>query len=344
MIRRTIFAALALAGLYSTTAMAAEELVVYSSRKEELLKPLFEKFTQDTGIEVKFLFDEAPKLIARLESEGAATPADMLITADVGNLESAKAKGLFAALTSGTLEKNVPEKYRDKDRTWYALSKRVRAVFYNRDKVKPEELSTYEALADAKWKGEILARSSSHPYNQSLIANYIAVHGAEAGQQWVNGITANLARPPQGGDADQIKAVAAGEAKLAIGNSYYYGRMLTSDLPEDALVRDKVVMFYPNQRAAKGELDGVHVNVSGGGVIAASKHAAEAQRLLEYLSSAPAQRMYADSNKEFPINAEVPPHQVLQTFGSFREDSTPLTAWARLGRDATIAADKSGWK
>lgn len=345
MIKLTLSAAVFAATLISGfSALAADELVVYSARKEELIKPIFDQFTKETGIKVKFLSDDAPKLIARLESEGKASPADVLITVDVANLTIAKDKGLFQPVTSPILDKNIPAVHRDKDNQWFALSKRVRAIFYNKDKVKVSELSTYEDLANPKWKGEILTRTSSHPYNQSLLANIVATDGADKAQKWADGLVKNLARPPQGGDSDQLKAVAAGEAKLALANSYYYGRMLVSDLPEDKLVKEKVGIFFPNQKAKKGELTGAHVNISGGGVLKSSKNVANAQKLMEFLSDTHAQEIYAAANKEFPVNTAVKADAVLASWGSFKEDNTNLSVWGPRSKDATRIADKAGWK
>lgn len=322
----------------------SDEVVVYSARKEELIKPIFDKFTEETGIKVNFLSDDSPKLIARLESEGKSSPADLLITVDVANLAIAKEKGLFAPVKSTVLERNIPPKYRDSDNQWFGLSKRIRAIFYNKDKVKPEELSTYEDLADPKWKGEILTRSSSHSYNQSLLANIIAVHGLEVAQAWANGLVKNLARDPQGGDIDQIKAVAAGEAKLAIANSYYYGRLLVGSLPEEKLVQEKVGIFFPNQHAKKGELSGAHANISGAGLLKTGKHKENALKLLVYLSDTHAQEIYAASNKEYPVNPAVDPDPLLKTWGDFEEDHTPLAVWAQKSKAATLVADNAGWK
>ncbi|AFY02848.1 extracellular solute-binding protein [Bdellovibrio bacteriovorus] len=345
-----LYAGLLLATVFqSVPAVAAdkvtkEEIVVYSARKEELIKPIFDQFTKETGIAVKFLSDDAPKLIARLESEGASSPADILITVDVANLTIAKDKGLFAPVKSTVLEKNVPAIYRDKDNQWFALSKRVRAIFYNKEKVKPEELSTYEDLASPRWKGEILTRSSSHPYNQSLLANIVSVHGVKDAQKWADGFVANLARPPQGGDSDQLKAVAAGEAKLAVANSYYFGRMMVSELPEDKLVAQKVGIFFPNQKAGKGDLTGAHVNISGGGLLKSSKNTKNAQKLLEFLTADHAQNIYAAANKEFPVNPAVKADAVLAAWGPYKNEGTNLSVWANHSKDATRIADKAGWK
>lgn len=346
MLRRLSLFAVVAAMVFSPAlpALAADEIVVYSARKEELIKPIFERFTTETGIEVAFLTDDAPKLIARLESEGAASPADVLITVDVANLTIAKDKGLFAPVDSAVLASNIPAQYRDDENHWFGLSKRIRAIFYNKDAVKPEELSTYEDLAAPKWKGEVLSRTSAHSYTQSLLANIVAVHGAEGAQNWANGVVANFARPPQGGDSDQIKAVAAGEAKLAIANSYYYGRMLEGSLPEEKLVQEKVGIFFPNQQAAEGQLSGAHANISGAGLLATSKHPEHAVKLLEYLSDTHAQEIYAASNKEFPVNPNVTPDAVLAAWGEFREDDTPLATWSAYSKEAIRIADKAGWK
>lgn len=325
-------------------ALAADPLVVYSARKEELIKPLFDRFTKESGIAVQFLSDEAPKLIARIESEAEASPADLLLTADAVNLELAASKGLLAPVESAALDAHVPAFYRDDEKRWTGLSKRVRAIFYHKDTVKPEELSTYEDLADPKWKGEILLRSSAHPYNQSLLANIIAVDGKEKAQAWANGLTKNLARTPQGGDADQLKAVAAGEAKLAVANSYYYGRMSKSPLPEDKLVVQNVGIFFPNQHAGAGMLSGAHVNISGGGVVTTSKRPEEAKKLLEFLASPEAQRIYAEANMEYPISTDAAPDAILKAWGDYKVDRTPIAVWAAHAAEATRIADLAGWK
>lgn len=338
------FAAETIPSKPATAPTSEKELVIYSARKEEFIKPLLDQFTQKTGIQVKMLSDDAPKLLARIESEGSQSPADILITVDVANLTIAKEKGFFTKLSSTTLNKNVPALYRDKDGEWYGLSKRIRAIFYNKEKVKPEELSTYEDLANEKWKGQIVARSSSHPYNQSLFAHIIKVHGDKKATDWAKGFVTNMARPPQGGDSDQLRAVAAGEAKLAISNSYYFGKMMSSTLPEDKLVAEKVGIFFPNQKSAKGELSGVHVNISGGAVLKTSKNAKNAQKLLEFLSSAEAQDLYASLNKEFPVLTTAKSDAVLASWGNFKEDKTQLHSWAPHSKQATLISDQVGWK
>ncbi len=331
--------------LPAANALANDKLTIYTSRGEELILPLLDAFSEETGIPVQMLNDDAPKLIARMESEGEATPADVFLPADVSNLEGAAQKGLLAPVQSETLTANIPAKYRDDEDKWFGLGKRARVIIYNLESVDPEaELSTYEALADPKWEGEILVRSSSHPYNLSLIAAMIEADGAEATEGWVKGIVNNLARPPQGGDRDQIKAVAAGEGKLAIANSYYYALMKNSDVPEEKQAADATGIYFPNQNAGEGELSGTHINLSGAGVVAASDQKEEAQKLIEYLSSAEAQKLYAEFNQEYPVNPEAEPSATLQSFGSFKEDDTPLASFAGNIDDALKMTDRSGWK
>ncbi|MCE2927865.1 MAG: extracellular solute-binding protein [Rickettsiales bacterium] len=342
---KALLAALMLSLFPLVPAFGAEQvLTIYTSRKDELIKPQLEEFTKKTGIKVEMLYDEAPKLIARLESEGKDSPADVLMPADVANMELAASKGLLAPTKSDTLNAIIPEALRDKDGKWYGLGQRLRVVFFSKEKVKPSELSTYEDLADPKWKGQILVRSSSHPYNLSLIAAMIAEGGAEKAESWAKGITANLARAPQGGDTDQIRAVAAGEAKLAIANSYYYARMLNSPQPEMKEAAAKVGIFFPNQNPAKGELQGAHLNLSGAGVVSTSQHKELAVKFIEYLASEEGQRLYADSNFEYPVNAKVEPSATLKNFGAYKADARALPQLAGHVQEAIRIADRSGWK
>jgi iron(III) transport system substrate-binding protein len=327
-----------------SASFASDELVVYSARKEELIKPVFDKFTAETGIKISFLSDEAPKLLARLRSEGNTTPADILITADLTNLIEAKNQGLFKPVTSAILASNIPSRYRDTDNEWFALSKRVRAIFYDKTTVTPEQLSTYEALGDPRWKGQIAIRSSSHPYNQSLLANLIAVHGIEETQAWAKAFTSNFVRSPSGGDSDQLRLVASGQAKLAIANSYYYARMLASPLAEDQNVAKNVGIFFPNQNAKDGELTGAHVNISGAGILKTSHKIDQARQLLEFLSQDKAQSTYALINKEYPINPRVSLDSTLASWGAFKEDNTPLASWAPYAQDAVRISDIAGWR
>ncbi len=345
MLKPLSFSFLLLLGSFSPAlAQQDKTLTVYTSRKEELIRPLFDRFTQQTGIRIEMLNDESAKLIARLESEGKDSPADVLMPADVANMELAAARGLLAPLQSDVLSRNIPANMRDAQNRWFGLGMRARVIVYNKEKVKPSQLSTYEDLADAKWKGQLLVRSSSHPYNQSLIAAMVAQDGAEKTESWVKGVMANLARAPQGGDRDQIKAIAAGEGSIAIANSYYYARMLNSQVPEEKEAAQKTAIFFPNQKAAKGEMQGAHINVSGAGVVAASDLPKEAQQFVEFLSTPEAQTIYAEGNQEYPVNPAVKPSATLQSLGSFKPDSTPLQALGAHMQEAIRIADRSGWK
>lgn len=337
-----IFAAFSLAAFAAHA--ADDKLVVYSARKEAADKPLFEAFTKATGIPVEALHDEAPKLLARLQSEGKDTPGDILLVVDSTNLNNASQKGFLQPVKSATLEKIIPAAYRDPENKWFGFAKRVRAIVYNKEKVKPSELSTYENLADPKWKGQLLVRTSNSAYNQSLISAMIATHGVEGAQGWANGIAANLARKPQGGDIDQIKAVAAGEGLIGISNSYYYARMLNSKLPEEKEAAEKVGIFFPNQKAKKGEMTGAHINVSGGGVITGSKHETAAVKFLEFLTTDEGQHIYADANYEFPVNPKIKPVETVQAFGNFKPDAASPSILGQYAQDAVRVADKSGWK
>ncbi len=323
---------------------ADNTLLIYSARKEELIKPLLDQFTKETGITLTFLTDEAPKLVARLEAEGKNTKADVFLTADVANLGLAKSKQLLSPVKSEILTQQVPAAYHDKDGEWWGFTRRVRVVVYNKDKVKPEQLSTYEDLADPKWKGEFLSRSSQSPYNQSLVAAYLLTHGEAATEQWAKGLVANFARVPQGGDTDQLKAVAAGEGSIAITNHYYFARLLHSPLPEERKMAEKLAIFFPNQSAKEGELQGVNMNISGGGIVKYSSKKAQAQKLLEFLAGDEAQRIYGEVNFEYPVNPKVAAPAALKELGEFKPDTASLTDIAAKAQQASMISDRAGWK
>jgi len=317
----------------------AEEVNVYSGRKEALISPVLAAFTEETGIQVNLLTGKADQLRTRLEAEGRNSPADVLLTSDVANLYRATAAGLFQELDSDLLRKRIPSRYRDPNGRWYGLSIRARVIAYSKDRVSEFELSTYEDLADARWKGRVIVRSSSNVYNQSLIASMLWAHGASDTGQWIRGLVANMARKPQGGDTDQIRAVAAGEADLAIVNSYYYGRLLASERDQDRQVLGLVGMFFPNQ-----DDRGTHVNISGAGITAHSGNRAEAVSLLEFLSGPLGQKLFADLNHEFPVNPEVAPSQIVSEWGSFKADSVALAKLGEFNGAAVRLADEQGWR
>ena len=318
---------------------ASSEVNVYSGRKEALIAPVLEAFTEETGIRVNLLTGKADQLRARLLSEGRNTPADVLLTSDVANLHRASASGLFQAIDSRLLMQRIPSRYRDPNGKWFGLSIRARVIAYAKDRVKRNDLSTYEDLADPRWRGRIVVRSSTNVYNQSLIASILVAHGDIAAGKWVKGLVENMARRPQGGDTDQIRAVASGEADVAIVNSYYYGRLLASGKDRDREVVASVGVLFPNQ----GDR-GTHVNISGAGVTAHARHRSEAIKLLEFFSSPKGQRLFADINHEFPVNEEIAPSPIVAGWGSFKADALELATLGVYNGDAIRLADEFGWR
>jgi iron(III) transport system substrate-binding protein len=339
-IRIGFVAALMLTGLVQS-AWAAGEVNIYSARNEVLIKPLLDRFTAETGIVVNLVTGNAGALMKRLESEGVNTPADLFLTVDVGRLHAAKAAGLFQPVTSELLESRIPQHLRDKDQNWFALSARSRVIIYSRDRVDPARLSTYEALTDLQWLGKICIRSSNNIYNQSLLASMIANDGPQAAETWASGIVANMARKPKGNDRGQISAVAAGECDIAIANTYYLGKMQTSD-KEDGQRRaaEKVAVFFPNQSGR-----GAHMNVSGAGVIKYAKNRDNAVRLLEFLVSDESQNWYAQANHEYPVVEGVSVSDIVAAWGyPFKSDALNITVLGLYNAEAVRIFDRAGWK
>ena len=320
-------------------AIASGEVNLYSARKEQLIKPLLDRFTEETGIRVNLVTGKADALLKRLETEGRNTPADLLITTDAGRLHRAKAAGVLQPVTSGVLNAAIPENLRDPEGYWFGLSQRARPIFYVREKVDPATLSTYEALADPAWKGRICIRSSDNIYNQSLVASMIANIGEQQTESWAKGFVANFARPPKGGDRDQIKAAAAGQCDLAIANTYYAAAMLDSKDEEQRAAAGKVAVFWPNQDGR-----GTHVNVSGIGMTLAAKNGDNAKRLMEYLVSEEAQQWYAEVNHEYPVRAGVQWSDILKGWGEFKADTLNLSKLGELNADAVRLMDRAGWR
>lgn len=317
----------------------AAEVNVYSARKEDLIKPLLDRFSAETGIKVNLVTGDADALLKRLELEGRNTPADLFLTVDVGRLYMAKEKGLLQPLRSMVLKSAIPAQYRDPEGYWYGLSLRSRVIVYARNRIRPEDLGSYEDLADPRWRGRICVRSSSNVYNQSLVAAMIAHHGVAAAERWARGLVANLARPPQGGDRDLIKMVAAGQCDVTLVNTYYLAGMLTSPLEDEIAAARGVAVFWPNQAER-----GAHMNISGAGVTRAAAHAAEAVRLIEFMASDEAQRWYAETNHEYPVKPGIAVSAILQQWGEFKADDLPL---GRLGEhiaEAVRLMDRAGWK
>ncbi|WP_206604685.1 Fe(3+) ABC transporter substrate-binding protein [Kineobactrum sediminis] len=317
----------------------SETVNIYSARQESLIKPLLDRFTSETGIEVNLVTGAGDALLARLSSEGRNSPADLLLTSDAGNLYRAQEAGVLQPAISAELEAAVPEHLRSPEGYWYGLSLRARVIVYARDRVNPDQLSSYQALAEPQWEGRICVRSSANIYNQSLVAGMLASEGVEATDQWLQGFVGNFARPPQGGDRDQIKAVAAGQCDVALVNSYYLGAMLQSPEPEERAAATRVELFWPNQEGR-----GTHVNISGAGVTQAAKHPEQARRLIEFLLREESQRWYAESNNEYPVRPGVAPSELLLSWGSFKADMINVSELGRLNAAAVMAMDRANWK
>jgi len=322
-----------------SVAAAAEEVNIYSYRKEVLIRPLLDAFTAESGIKVNLVSGKAGALLSRLKSEGMNSPADVLLTTDAGRLIKAKDEGVLQPVKSAALNKRVPDQYRDAENYWYGLSLRSRVIFFANDRVKASEVSTYEDLADPKWKGRICIRSSNNIYNQSLLASLVAHHGEAKAKAWAASIVANLARKPQGGDRDQIKAVAAGECDVAVGNSYYYGKMLAGKKADQKKAAEATTLFWPNQNGR-----GAHVNISGAGVTKSSKNKAAAVKLIEFLASDAAQEIYAKQVFEYPIREGIKLSDTVAKWGKFKADSLKLSDLAKYQKKALTIFDQVGWR
>ncbi|HLP80441.1 MAG TPA: Fe(3+) ABC transporter substrate-binding protein [Nitrosomonas sp.] len=311
----------------------AQEVVVYSARIEQLIKPMFDAFTKETGIKVKYTTDNEGALLARLEAEGKNTPADMLITADAGNLWAAARAGLLKPVQSEVLGKNIPAHLRDPQNEWFGLSIRARTIIYNTNKVKPAELSTYEDLASPKWNNRLCLRTSKKVYNQSLVAMMIAEHGEAEAEKIVKGWVGNLATDPLSDDTRALEFVAAGKCDVTLVNTYYFGRLMQKDpaLP--------LAVFWPNQSQG-----GVHVNVSGAGVTRYGKHSKEAIQLLEFLSSDKAQNLFADVNMEYPANPNIKVDAFVASWGDFKQNSMNLAKAGELQAAAVKLMDRAGYR
>lgn len=303
------------------------------------MKPLLERFTAQTGIKVNLVSGGADELLQRLQREGRNSPADVLLTVDAGRLYRAREAKLLAPVGSDVLVQRVPAKFRDPDGYWFGLSQRARPIMYARERVDPGELSTYEALTEPQWKGRICIRSSNNIYNQSLVASMIASLGAERTQAWAEGLVKNLARPPRGGDRDQIMAVAAGMCDIAVANTYYLAMMLNGSDANQQAAAQKVAVFWPNQDGR-----GTHVNISGIGLTTAAPNRANGVRLMEFLVSDEAQRWYAEGNQEYPVVEGVPLSETLEAWGEFKADDLNLSLLGQYNAAAVRLMDRAGWR
>lgn len=338
---------LALSGTLALSACTAGDgesagvVNVYSHRHYAVDQELFDRFQESTGIRVNVVTASADELLTRLEAEGAASPADLVVTVDAGRLVRAAERGLLQPVRSAVLEEVIPAPLRDPEGLWFGLTQRARVLVYAPGRVSPEELSTYEDLADPRWRGRILTRSSGNIYNQSLMASVMAARGPEAAEAWARGLAENFAREPQGGDRDQILDVAAGIADVAIVNTYYLGLLVASTDPAEREIAAKVAVFFPNQ----GEGDrGTHVNISGAGVTRHAPNPEHAVRLLEFLVSEEAQALYAEANHEYPVREGIRWAPSLEGWGTFRADPLELVQLGVLNAEAVQAMDRAGWR
>lgn len=312
---------------------------VYSARHYDVDVELYEAFTEETGIRVNLLEGKPDELIERIKSEGEQSPADVFVAVDAGRLWRAQEADIFQPVESEVLAETVPENLREPNGLWFGLTTRSRLLVYNTEAVEPAELSTYEDLADPKWKGRVCVRSSSNVYNQSLLGSMVESIGAEATEEWAEGLVANFARQPEGGDIDQIKAVAAGQCDVAIVNHYYWARLAKSDDAEDQAAVEKTALFFPNQ-----EDRGMHVNVSGFGLVKSAPHPENGVTFMEFLVSDEAQAVFAQSNNEYPVAADVELDPLVAELGEFKVDAVNVSAYGRNNPQVNEIVDRVGWE
>jgi|SRR5579884_96019 len=331
----SFFSLVGLFGLFTIASpvFAKEEIIVYSARNEQLIKPLFDAYTKETGTQIKFITDKEGPLLERLKAEGEQTPADLLITVDAGNLWRAAQDGLLKPITSKVLQENIPAHLRDPENRWFGLSVRARTIVYNTKKVRPSDLSTYEDLGNPKWKGRLCLRTSKSVYNKSLVAMMIHEHGEAKTEQMVKSWVNNLATDVFADDVQVMQAVAAGQCDVGIVNTYYFGRLMAKQpgLP--------LALFWPDQKNS-----GVHVNISGAGVTRYAKHEPAAIQFLEWLSSEKAQNLFADSNMEYPVNPKIPPDPRVAAWGSFKQNLINVSKAGELQGEAVKLMDRAGYR
>ena len=329
---KRLLTALALTLIASTTVQAADEVVVYSSRIDELIKPVFDAYTKKTGVQVKFITDKEAPLMQRIKAEGQNATADLLLTVDAGNLWQAEQMGILQPFTSKVIDANIPAQYRASSHAWTGLSLRARTIAYSTDRVKPAELTTYEALADKQWEGRLCLRTAKKVYNQSLTATLIETHGAEKTEELIKGWVNNLSTDVFSDDVAVLQAINAGQCDVGIVNTYYYGRLHKQD-PKLA-----VKLFWPNQ----GDR-GVHVNLSGIGLTKYAPHPEAAKALVEWMTTPEAQKIFADVNQEFPANPAVEPSAEVASWGKFKADTLPVEVAGKRQAEAIRLMDRAGW-
>lgn len=328
---KRLLTALALT-LFGSSAFAADEVVVYSSRIDELIKPVFDAYTAKTGVKVKFITDKEAPLMQRIKAEGENATADLLLTVDAGNLWQAEQMGILQPFTSEVIDKNIPAQYRSSSNEWTGLSLRARTIAYSTDRVKPEELSTYEALANKEWEGRLCLRTAKKVYNQSLTATMIEVNGPAKTEEILKGWVNNLSTDVFSDDIAVLEAINAGQCDVGIVNTYYYGR-LHKQKPDLA-----VKLFWPNQADR-----GVHVNLSGIGLTKYAPHPQAAKALVEWMTTPEAQAIFAGTNQEFPANTSVAPSAEVASWGAFKADALPVEVAGKRQAEAIRMMDRAGW-
>ncbi len=335
-----IAGAIALTGLNTQVQAQDKVLNLYSARHYNTDEALYSNFTKTTGIKINRIDGGEDTLLARIKAEGANSPADVFLTVDAGRLWLADQDGIFAPIQSAVLNERVPAAYRLASGTWFGFSTRARVILVDKLKIKPGEITTYEDLADPKWKGQICTRSGSHVYMLSLLSSIIEHDGAAKAEAWARGVNANLARQPKGGDTDQIKAVAAGECSIALANTYYIARMIKSDKADERAMIERLRVVWPNSAGR-----GVHMNVSGGGVLKHAPHKDNAIKFLEYLASDQAQAYFANGNNEWSVvpSARVK-NEALDSLGKFSPDQVNIVALGKNQRQAQEIVNRVGYK
>lgn len=327
--------------LFTISCSNQEEVNVYSARHYDTDQELYNEFTENTGIKVNLIEGGSDELIERVKSEGINSPADIIITVDAGRLWRAEEADILQPFESETLNERIPAEFRHPDNLWIGLSKRVRGIVANPEAVENYEELSYEDLANNRFEDRVCVRSSNNIYNQSLVASMVETIGAEATEEWAEGLVENFARSPQGGDRDQIRAVAAGVCDVAIVNHYYLAVMITGEDEADQEAASKVEFVFPNQGEGSR---GAHINISGAGILKNSPNEENAITFLEYLTTPEAQQYFISGNNEYPINDEAEIADVLKEFGEFKSDAVNVSALGRNNPEAIQIMDRAGWQ
>ena len=339
--RQILFIFFLVASACSTNNETSNEVNLYSQRHYAVDELQYKNFTEKTGIKVNVVKANADELIERLKNEGESSPADLFVTVDAGKLFNAREAGVLQKIPSKNINQNIMNDLRDPEGFWAPITYRSRVIVYSNERVEKSDLSTYEDLANPKWKNRLLVRSSSNAYNQALMSSLVANLGSENTENWSSAVVSNFARDPKGSDRDQVKAIAAGQGDIAIVNSYYIGLLLASEKEEELNAGNSVSVFFPNQ----GEGDrGSHINISALGLIKSSPNKENAIKLIEYLTSEEAQGVYVNNSYEYPANSMVEPSQIVKSWGGFKIDKLNLNALGEFRPEALRIFDKTGWK